>query len=137
MKQKKIIKKNRHKVTLAAYRAIERLASDLPEMVHTDKASGAAIVQTFTEVVLGDKIPKEDRYKIRDWDPNKRYTILRKRHALVNHVIVMKDIYEHDGDKGIEDYLNIIQAHLNHEQLLLKNLKDETLWQRFVRFIKE
>jgi len=136
-KQKKIVKKHRHIVTPLVLRAIERLASDLPDMVKTDPNTGAVICETFSERVLGDQIPKQDRHTIQDWDPNKFYNVRRVRHSLVNHVIVMKDLYEHGGDQEIQNYLDIIQGHLNHEQLLLKNLKNETLWQRFVRFLKD
>lgn len=135
-KQKLIVKKHRFKAGNATLKAIEALAKILPAMVHTDKATGAVIYETFTDRTIGDRIPKADRRNIPNWDPNAFYNVVKKRHALVNHVVVMKDIYEHDGDKGIEDYLNIIQGHLNHEQLMLNNLKEETYWQKFVRFVK-
>lgn len=133
---KKIKKIHRHIVTPEVQKAIEATASLLPAMTKIDPNTGSGIYETKMHVVLGSQIPPKRRKEINNWDPNKRYPVKEILPVYVKHHLVMRDIYEHDGGKGIEDYLNIIQTHLTHEQLLLKNLKEESLWQKFVRFVK-
>lgn len=125
-----------HKITPEAFKALAHLADQLPPMVKTDKNTGAVLLEKYTDRVRGENIPKEDRKKIKDFSPESFYKVVRTRYLYVNHLVTLTDIYRHDGDKGVQDYLDIIEKHLEHEKSLFDNAKKLNVWQKFVRMIK-
>lgn len=127
----------RYKITPEVDKALKILCSHMPEMHVTDRNTGKVLLQKFTTVELGDAIPKADRAKMHDWDANKRYTLVSTRPVKVNHYIVLIDIYKKCGDKGIEDYLEVIQGHLDYESVLRQAQKgNESVWKKFLNLIK-
>lgn len=101
---------NKFKLTPEAYKALKKIATDLPKVPKTDK-NGNPVFQTDWKRVKGYDLPMGVKVDGKDPEANANY---KKRVPVMqwqNHEVSLVDAWQKLGQTGVDAYVKWVKAY--------------------------